>query len=229
VDALSSTRGHGILAAALRTWLRYLVPLTLLSALALSPVLYLALTARIPADATAAMALRRLAWELVALASACQLVLVGAAAAVTRTRPSQLRAFTTGFLALLAAVGPCIAALTAIAIGSLALVIPGLLLLPQLALTGASTERGIRARLLDSITLARNNLLAVVLAVLALLALDAAIGLFAHLQLSVPFPKRPSPAQLTSARHILQAVAIALVALSPLPATLLATTRRPSQ
>jgi hypothetical protein len=229
VDARSSTRGHGILAAALRTWLRYLVPLTLLSAIALSPVLYLALTARVPADATAGLSLRRLAWELVAVASASQLVLVSAAAAVIRHRPSQLRALTSGLVALLGAIAPCLAAIAAIAIGSLALVVPGLLLLPLLALTGASTESGIRARLLDSITAARANLRAVVLAVLALLALDAAIGLFAHLQLSVPFPRRPSPAQLTAARHILQAVAIALVAVSPLPATLLATIRRSSE
>jgi hypothetical protein len=226
VDALSSTRGHGLLAAALRTWLRYLVPLTVLSAIALSPVLYLALTARIPADATAAAALRRHSWELAALAIPCQLVLVSAAAAVTRARPSQLRAFTSGLIALLGAIAPCIAVVAAIAIGALALVVPGLLLLPLLALTGASTERGIRARLLDSITVARTNLLAVALCVLALLAVDVAIGLFAHLQFSVPLPKRPSPAQLTTARHVLLAAGVALVVVSPLPATLLAAIRR---
>jgi hypothetical protein len=218
-----------LLATALRTWLRYLVPLTLLSAIALSPVLYLALTARIPADATAAAALRRLSWELVVLAIVSQLVLVGAAAPITRNRPSQLRAFTSGLVALLTAIAPCIAAVAAIALGILALVIPGLVLVPLLALTAASTERGIRARLLDSIAVARCQFRTVVLAVLALVALDAAIGLFAHVQFSVPFPKRPSPAQLTAARQVLQAVALALVIISPLPATLLASIRRPSE
>ena len=228
MDALSSTRGHGLIAAALRTWLRYLVPLTLLSAIALSPLLYLALTARIPADATAAAALRRLSWGLVALAIVPQLVLVGAAAPITRNRPSQLRALASGLTGLLAALLPCIAAVAAIALGILALVIPGLILLPLLALTGASTARGIHARLLDSITVARTNLRAVLLAVLALLALDIAIGVVAHLQFSVALPKRPSPAQLTAARHILHAIAVALVVISPLPATLLAAIRRPS-
>jgi hypothetical protein len=228
VDALSSTRGHGLLAAALRTWLRYLVPLTLLSAIALSPLLYLAMTARIPADATAAAALRRLSWELVALAIVPQLVLVGAAAPITRNRPSQLRALASGLTGLLAALLPCIAAVAAIALGILALVVPGLILLPLLALTGASTERGIRARLLDSITIARRNLRPVVLTVLALLAVDVAIGVFAHLQFSVPFPKRPSPAQLTAARHVIQSIAVALVVVSPLLATVLAMIRRSS-
>lgn len=215
---------EGLVAPALRTWLRYVAPLTLLSALALSPVLLVALTTRVPADAAAASALRVRAWQLIALAVFCQLLLVGGASVAAR-RPSQLEALAGGVAQLVRAVVPCFAAAAAIAIGSLALVVPGLLLLVLLALTGASPERGASAALLDSIAAVRIRLPAVAITVLAMLAVDIAIGVIAHRLLGAPLGKHPSAAQLVAARHVVHAIAAALVVVSPLAATVLATIR----
>ena len=137
--------------------------------------------------------------------------------------PSQLRALTRGVLQLVRAVVPCLVAALAVAIGTLALVLPGLVLLVLLSLTAASRERGLPAPLLDSIAAARRQLPAVALAVLALFALDAAIGLVAYRAFLLPLPAKPTPIQLAAVRNFVRAIALALVVLSPLPATVLAT------
>jgi hypothetical protein len=111
-----------------------------------------------------------------------------------------------------------------IAIGSLALVVPGLILLVLLALTGAGRARGVPAALADSIAVARKHLPVIAVTVAAMLALDAAIGLAAYRGFA-PLPRQPSPAQLAAVRHFVRAIAIALTLASPLPATVLATIR----
>jgi hypothetical protein len=217
-----------VVAAALRTWLRYAVPLTALSAIALSPVVVLALRARTPLDQAGASAVRSLGWELIAIGWLGQLVLVGGASAITRARPaqlSQLGAFVRGFVQLARAIVPCLAAAAAIAIGGLALVAPGLVLLVLLALTGASRARGVPASLADSIAAARRQLPAVALAVAAMIAIDLAIGAIAQRTFLVPLPRPPAPAQLAQLRQFVRVIAIALVVASPLPATVLATIR----
>ncbi len=120
---------------------------------------------------------------------------------------------------------PCLAATAAVAIGSLALVGPGLLLLVLLALTGASRERGAMAALLDSIAVARSRLPSVAITMLAMLAIDVAVGVIAHRMFGAPLGKRPSAAQLVAARNVVYAIAATLVVVSPLAATVLATIR----
>jgi hypothetical protein len=208
--------------------LRYLVPLTLLSAIALAPVIVIALRVRVPVDPAGANAAVIAGWGMLAIAALGQLVLVGGAAAVARVQPSQLSqlgALRSGFMGLVRAIVPCVAAAVAIAIGSLALLVPGLALLVLLALTGASRERGLPAPLVDSIAVARTQLPTVALTVAAMLALDAAIGLAAYRGFVVPLPRQPTPAQLAAVRHFARAIALALVVVSPLPATMLATIR----
>jgi hypothetical protein len=219
--AAPAASAGAIVATAVRTWLRYLVPLTLLSAIALSPLVVLALGVRAPPDPAAARPVVQLGWTLLAVAWLGQFILVGGAAAML-SAPSQLRAFPRGFVQLIRAVVPCLMAALAVAIGSLALVVPGLVLLVLLSLTGASRERGLPAPLLDSLAAARRQLPAVALAVIALLALDAAIGLVAHRAFLAPLPARPTPIQLAAVRSFVRAIALALVVLSPLPATVLA-------
>lgn len=218
---------------AIRLWLRYLVPLTLLSVIALAPIVVIALRTPVPLDHAAARATVALGWKLIALAWLGQLVLVGGASAVIGAT-SQLGALGGGLVHLVRAILPCLAAAVAIAIGGLALVVPGLVLLVLLALTGASRERGVPARLLDSIAVARGRLagteqspayrvlLAVALAVAGMLAIDAAIGLVAQRALVPQLPRRPAPGQLAATRQLVHAIAIALVVASPLPATVLA-------
>ncbi len=214
-----------VLGRAVQTWLNHIVPLTLLSAIALSPLVVLALGAHPPADPAAARPVIQLGWTLVAAAWLGQFILVGGAAAMLTEPPSQLHAFARGFLQLIRAVVPCLVAALAVAIGSLALVLPGLVLLVLLSMTGASRERGLPAPLLDSLAAARRQLPAVALAVLALFAIDAAIGLVAYRAFVTPLPAKPTPAQLAAVRNLVRAIALALVVLSPLPATVLATLR----
>jgi hypothetical protein len=230
VASVKSARGAfaaagRLVGTALRTWLQYLVPVTLLSAVASAPVVLLALLTPVPADAAAAAALRLRGWELAALGLLCQILLVGGIAPATR-RPSQLSAFGSGAAQIARAVLPCLAAAAAIAIGTLALAVPGLLLLVLLALTGASPERGVAPALRDSIAAARAQLPAVAITVVVMLALDAAIAITATRMFGAPLPKRATPQQLAMARHLVHAVALGLVVLSPLPATVLATIRR---
>jgi hypothetical protein len=213
---------RGIVGRAVRTWLSYLVPLTLLSALALSPLVVLALGAHAPADPAAARPVIQLGWMLLAVAWLGQFILVGGAAAMLTEPRSQLRAFTRGLLQLLSAVVPCLIAALAVAIGSLALVLPGLVLLVLLSMTGASRERGLPAPLLDSLAASRRQLPAVALAVLALFALDTVIGLVAYRAFLAPLPARPTPLQFAAVRSFVRAIALAVVVLSPLPATVLA-------
>ena len=222
---VAAERQAAILGPAIGTWLRYLVPLTLLSALALSPLLAIALTARAPADLAAAKSLVRLGWTLLAMAWLGQLLLVGGASAMIDAKRSQLRALGAGFAQMVRAVVPCLVATAAVVIGCLALVVPGPILLVLLSLTAASRERGLPAPLLDSISVARRQLAPVILAVLALFAIDAAIGLFSHRVLIAALPAKPTPAQLASVRNFVRVIALALVVASPLPATILATIR----
>ena len=214
-----------VLPSAVASWLRYIAPLTALSALVLSPLLLAALRTRAPHDQPGANTILALGWTMLATAWLGQLVLVGGASAMTRGRPSQLRAFGGGLVQLVRAIIPCVLAAASIAIGGLALAVPGVALLVLLSLTGASRERGARARLADSIAVARKHLPAVALVVAGMLAIDAAIGLVAYRMLVAPRPPHPTPAQLTAARDFVRAIAIGLVLASPLPATMLATIR----
>lgn len=212
-----------VIAPAIRTWLRYLVPLTVLSAIALCPAIAIAWRLRTPADPAGAQTALAVGWAMTAAAWPAQLVLVAGASAMTAGRPSQLRALGQGLARLAGAIVPCLAAVAAIAIGSLALVVPGLVLLVILALTGASRQPGVRAALVDSIAAVRAQLPAVALAVAATLAIDAAIGAVAYAVL-VGAP-RGHPAQLAAVREFVRVVAASLVVASPLPATVLATIR----
>ena len=216
---------------AILIWLRHLVPLTLLSAIALSPLIAIALATRAPADLAGAKSVLRVGWTLLAAAWFPQLLLVGGASAMIDRAPatggprSQLRAFGAGVAQMVRALVPCLVAAAAVLIGCLALVVPGPMLLVLLALTAASRERGLPAPLLDSIAAVRRQLPAVVLALAALFVLDAAIGLIAHRAFAARLPPKPTPAQLAAVRDFVRVIAAALVILSPLPATVLATIR----
>ena len=192
--------------------------------MALSPLVLLGLQIPLPRNAAEAKTAFSLGWAIVGVAWLGQLVLVGGAAAMTGPRRPQLRALGAGLLRLLGAILPCLAAAAAIALASLAFVVPGLVLFVLLALTGASPARGVPGALRDSLATARRHLPAVILIVIAMLALDAAIGVGAHRAFAMSFTKPPT--QWPAFRNFVRAVVAALVVLSPLPATLLATVRR---
>ena len=220
-----------IAALALRTYLRYLVPLTLLSAIALAPWWLVALGTPVPPDAANAKRAVRLGWMLAGSAWIGQLVLVGGAAPLVRALDapdssgaaiSQLRAFGRGFVSLARAIVPGLAVAAAVVMGSMALVLPGLALLVLLSLTAASTRRGLPAPLADSVEVVRQNLALVAGVVAAMIAIDLAIA-FATNQLTLPtLPKKPKAEQLALYRQHVHIVAGALVVVGPLFAALLA-------
>jgi hypothetical protein len=214
-----------IIGPAIRTWLGHIVPLTLLSMIALSPWIAIAARVQPPADPAAVRPVIQLGWALLATAWLGQLVLVGGAAAMTAKPPSQLRAFSRGLVQLVRAILPCGVAALAVVIGSLALVLPGLVLLVLLSLTAASRERGLPAPLLDSIAAARRQLPAVAVAVAAMFAIDAAIGAVAYRAFLAPLPGKPAALQFAAVRDFVRAIALGLAVVSPLPAAVLATLR----
>lgn len=210
-----------------RTYARYAIPLTLLAGAALAPWLLLALRTPPPKDLAGAKSMLRLAWLLAVTAWIGQLALVGAVAPLVRAvdaeaRLSQLRALGRGALHLVRAVIPCATATAAIAIGGLALALPGLLLLCLLATTGAEASRGVPGALVASAALARRHLPLAAALVFALLALDLAIPYASQAFALAPIPKKPNPAQLAAYHRHVQIVACALAISSPWLASLIA-------
>ena len=215
-----------LVSTAARRWLRYALPLTALSAIAFAPLIVLALRTEVPVDRAGINLTIARGWGLAALGWLCQLVLVGGATPIARAAPaelSQLRAFTAGLAQMSRAVVPCLVAGVAIAIGCLALVVPGLMLFALLAVTGASAERGLPAPLVDSIGFARRQLPAIAIAAGAMFALDVAIAIAA--QVGFANPSIPSVQALAQVPYFTRAITAALIVASPLPAAALAVLR----
>jgi hypothetical protein len=218
-----------IAALTLRTWLRYFVPLTIVSAIAFGLVGWIAVRTGGAHDVDAARAQLRLGWTLVGVAWVVQLVLVaGVAPAVrsvaSRSGISQLGALTGGISGLVHGVVPCLVAVLAIAIGSLALVIPGLLLLVMLAMTGASERLGepLPAPLTDSVAAARGNFVRIAVIIVLLFVVDLAIGGIAQLAIARALKPPTTTAALLATRTFVRVIAASLILVSPLPACALA-------
>ncbi len=216
-----------ILRLAARAHLRYAIPLVLLAVLALAPWLVLALTLQAPADTAGASRALRAGWLLGATAWIGQLLLVGAAAPLVRALdagapPSQLRALGRGTLALARAALPWLAAVAAIAIGGLALALPGLALLVLFSTTAASARRGLPGPLVESVELVRRRLPLVAGVVAAMLAVDLGAVALAQLLLRPEAGRKLSPEQLAAFRRMVEVAAIAIVAVAPAIATVLA-------
>lgn len=210
-----------------RTFVRYLVPLVVLSALAFAPLLLIAFRVKTPVNLVGAKVALRTAWIVASLGILPLLVLVGAFAPAVRAltrgeRPSQLRILRDGAVGLVRAIVPCLAAITAVAIGGLALAVPGAVLLVLLALTGASTEPGTPARMLDSVARARSHLVAVILTLVIWLAVCALAIYLVQRGLKLPLPKKPAPAQLADLRQLVRTATAIVAITAPIPAVVLA-------
>jgi hypothetical protein len=213
----------------LRAWLRYVVPLTLLSMLALLPLLWVASRAGLAKDLAQARAQVRLGWVLGACALGCQLWLVAAVAPAVRgiaagAPLSQLGVLVQGLRGLARGFLPALIAIVAVVLGGVVLVVPGLLLLVLLALTGASERLGEPppAPLYDSVTIVRRSLPGVALLVGAIIVVDLAVTAVLHWQLVPNITRKVAAAKLAPVRTFVRAVPIALIALSPLVACALA-------
>jgi hypothetical protein len=212
---------------AARACVRYAVPLALLAAIALAPWIAVALRAEAPTNLAGARRALRTAWLLGATAWIGQLLLVGAAAPLVRALDagaplSQLRALGRGALGLVRAAVPWLAAVAAIALGGLALAVPGLALLVLFSTTAASTRRGLPGPLVESAALVRRRLPLVAGVVAAMLAVDLGAVYVAQELLRPAVARKPRPDQLAAYGHLVPAVAVAVLAIAPAIAATLA-------
>jgi hypothetical protein len=208
-----------------RAWLRYLVPLTIVTLIALAAVAWLGLRVKAPRDLTAARAQLRLGWILIGTAWVFQIWLVAGVAPAVRAvargeTMSQLGALVAGLRGLARGAVPCAVAVAMVALGGAALVVPGLVLLVLVAQTGASDRLGdgVRAAITDSIAAARANPRATALVVAAMVGAGVAIGVAAHVVLVAKLPNKPPVSALVPARTFVKVIAAGLLAISPLAA-----------
>lgn len=218
-----------MLSLAVRTWLRYLAPLTLLAAVTTLPLLAIAAKLSPVLDLLHARWRFAIGGLIAFVAWIAQIWLVAAAAPAARALAvgaplSQGRALATGAANLARATVPIIAAAAAIVIGSAALVVPGLALAVMLAFTGASYRLGepMPAPLAESVELVRGAFwrTAAIVAVVTLVNLAIADG--GQLALLGEIPRKNPSAALAAAMKLKPLVVVALAALSPLVACVLA-------
>ncbi|HTR51681.1 MAG TPA: hypothetical protein VMJ10_13290 [Kofleriaceae bacterium] len=198
--------------------------LALLAAVAMSPWLLVAADVGAASDLAHARAQLVAAWIVAGTAWVGQLWLVAGVVALRRGEP-----LANCARALASSLVPWLVAVLAIALGFAALVVPGFVLLVLLAPTGASTRIGdpLPAPLVDAAALARRDLRRVALLVAGTIVVDLALAGAATLLLAPALPKTAPVAALHATRLVVVAVALAVSALAPLPAWLLARAVRP--
>lgn len=219
----------GSLGLTVRTWLRYLVPLTILSVIALAVVGMYGWRVGAARDIVAARLQVRLGWTLVGFAGVLQLLLVAGVAPAVRSVASgrgisQIGALASGVIGMVRAVVPWLVAVIAIAIGSLALILPGLLVLVAVSMTGASERLAepLPLPITDSIAATRGNFMRIAMIVGLMLAVDVAIGGIAQTTIVHALKQPTTTAALLATRRFVHVVAGSLIAFSPLPACALA-------
>jgi hypothetical protein len=206
---------------ALRAWLRYLVPLTLLAFIACLPMLWIAWRWPAPVDVQHARMQMRVTYALASTAWIWQIWLVAGVAPAVRSlaegRPiSQGRALTRGLRGLATKLIPVVIAIFAIVLGSVALVVPGVLLLILLSTTGASASHT------EAISVARANMkrLAITIAVIIVGALVIAFA--CQIAIVPSIGKKVAAAKLLPIVAFTRIVALSLTAYAPVAACAIA-------
>lgn len=203
--------------------LRYLAPIAVLSAIAMAPIAFVVFGVAVPANAKQASIVLRVAWLCAASGMIALLVLVGALAPILRgERVSQIVALARGARGMMRAIVPAIVVLCAVAMGLVALVVPGLLLYGLFVLAPASEANGVAAKLADSVALVRRRwrTIAIVIAV-TVIALAAVVAV-QQLLLPIPLGKSPTRAQLVLFPQMVRFTGIAMVGIVPCAAMTLA-------
>jgi hypothetical protein len=222
---MRSSGGSVVLAA--RTIVRYVVPLAIVTLVVVAPWAYVAFRSPWPRDlAGANLALAR-AFAIAGTAWIATFVLVGAAAPLVRSVAmgaplSQPRAIGAAIGNTVRMVLPCLAASAAVLIGGLALVVPAFVLMAMLALTGASTERGMPAPLVESVAIVRERWKPVALAIGVMFVVDVALAFVAWKTVALPFSKKLKPAEWATYGSVARVVVMGVAVTAPLFATLLA-------
>ena len=215
---------------ALRTLVRYVVPLAMISVLVCAPLLAFAFRSPWPNNLPAAnLALGR-AFAIAGTAWMVTFVLVAAAAPLARSVAagaplSQPRALVAAFANTVRMALPCLAAIAAVVVGGLALVLPALALIVLLSLTGASEERGMPAPLVDSVATVRARWRPIAVVVAVMLLVDVALAFAAWKLVAVPFANKLKPHEWATYGNVARVVALGVLVSAPVFATLLAAAR----
>lgn len=218
-----------VVSLALRTWIRYAIPLTWLAAIVFVPAIVLALRVDVPSDAAGAKAVALVGYGLGAIAWVFQLVLVGAVAPAVRGMAdraplSQWSVHVQGLRAGLAGIAPAAVVAMAVLVGGVVLVVPGLIVLGLLAAAAASRAVGAKtSALADVLAVMRKGATGLALGLglgMGIIAID--VGVVVAMKLLVALPvaaKNPAAVTLEHARLWVIAAVGALVVISPIIAT----------
>jgi hypothetical protein len=206
---------------ALRAWLRYLIPLTLLALVACAPMLWIAWRWPAPADVQHARLQMRVTYALASTAWIWQLWLVaGVAPAIQRLADgqpiSQARALTGGLRGLATKLVPVVITVFAISMGSLALVVPGALLLVLLSTTCATATHA------EAIAVGRANMKRLAIILAAVIAGALIIALVCQVAIVPAIGKKVAASKLLPIRTFTRTLALALTAYSPIAACAIA-------
>jgi hypothetical protein len=220
-----------VIGLALRTIVRYVVPLAAITFVVSAPLFAIAFRAPWPFDLKTANAAMLRASAIALGQFAIVFVLVAAAAPLVRsvaagTPLSQVRAFVGVFANVLRMLVPCLAAIAAVVVGGLALVVPALVLIVLLSLTGASTERGMPAPLAESVATVRARWKPVTTIVVVMVVVEIVLVVAAWKFAAVPATPKLKPAQWATYGNVARIVALGVAATAPVFATLLAAVRR---
>jgi hypothetical protein len=155
-------------------------------------------------------------------------LLVGAAAQATGQQ-SQRAMLSAGVRQLGRAIVPWLAGITAILIGGLAMVIPGLLLLALFSLAAASSTRGVQPALAESARIVRSRWVAIGVVLLTTFAVQAALLYLAErMTVKLPLTKKPTFDQIVGSVRFVHLAVASLVITAPIAAVALAKIRERS-
>jgi hypothetical protein len=135
---------------------------------------------------------------------------------------SQLVALRRGIGGLVRALVPAVIVLCAVAMGLMALAVPGVLLYGLFVLAPASEAHGLRDKLADSIAIVRAKWRAIAIVIaLTILALAAVVAV-QQLLLPIPLGKSPPKSQLVLFPQLVRTLAAAMMSIVPIAAMTLA-------
>ncbi len=202
---------------------RYIAPIAVLSAIVMAPIAWFAFGVPPPANPKQATVVLRLVWVVAASGMLSLLVLVAALAPIVASeRVSQLAALGRGVRGLVRAIVPAMIVLCAVAMGLVALAVPGVLLFALFVFAPASDAGGIGAKLADSVAIVKERWRAVALVIGATMVVLAAVVAVQQIMLPIPLGKTPPRAQLVMFPNMMRLTAIAIVGLVPMAAVALA-------
>jgi hypothetical protein len=202
---------------------RYIAPIAVLSAIVWAPIALVALGVMVPANAAQARVVLRVAWLVAGSGMLAVLVLVGALAPIVRSeRVSQLVALGRGLRGLVRAIVPAAIVTCALAMGLVALVVPGIVLYVMLVLATASEADGVGAKLADSAVRVRERLPAVVIVVAFTIVALVAVVVVQQWMLPIPLGKTPPRIHLVMFSQMVRVTAIAMAGIVPMSAFALA-------